>query len=356
MKMKMLLIPLVLLLIASLVAVGCAAPAPAPTPAPVPATGPQKITWMFGYYGPAAQPDIVYPFKEWAENVAARVWPEYDFELKWGFMGVIAQASEIVDAVGARMQDVGKWMPSKGPGKTDLSELSAFPVMPEDYEVASNIALEYYRTPLIVEEYDKWNTKVLSACVGMPQEMILTFPAESLADLEGKKIRMWGPYGKIFEKAGAVPIMTPVAEAYEALQRGTVEGALSGYPTSIHAYRWHDIAKNILVTGTGPTSWPIIVNTDSWNALPAKVQEAMTAEANLLPKYNKKSIEAAEAPSFETLAEAGVVIRESPPADKARLKTYVYEVVDIYVAEYDEKGLTGSEAWAKLKEIIAKWS
>jgi len=290
MKGKILLIPLVLLLIASLVAVGCAAPAPAPAPGPVPAAGPEKITWMYGYYGPSTHPQVVPPGEEWAANVAARVWPEYDFELKWGFMGVIASAPEIVDATGAGMQDCGRWMPSKGPGKTDLSDLASFPVLPPDFETASNAQLEYYRTPLIVEEYDKWNCKVLAPSVFSSQALILTFPAESLADLEGHKIRMWGPYCKMFEKVGAVPIMFSISEVYEALQRGTVEGAQTGHPENFVTYHFQDIAKNILVTGTGPTSWPIIVNTDSWNALPAKVKEAMTAEANLLPKYNKKSI------------------------------------------------------------------
>lgn len=356
MKRKMLLIPLVLLLIASLVACAAPAPAPAPTPAPVPATGPQKITWMFGYYGAPAHPQVVPPMKRWAENVAARVWPEYDFEMKWSFMGVIASGPEVLDATGAGMQDLGRFKPTDSPGKVDLSGLAQLPILPEDLEVAGEVMFEYWKLPMITEEYAKWNTMILTSSAFDAQELMLTWPAEGLDDLKGRKIRMWGPYGKIFVKAGAVPIMTPVAEAYEALQRGTVEGALSGYPTSMHAYRWQDVCKNILVSGTGPTGCPIVMNSDSWAALPAKVKEAMIAEALLVPGYTKKAILDASGPCLEDFEEAGVVIRESPAADKARLKTYVYEVVDIYVAEYDEKGLTGSEAWAKLKEIIEKWS
>ena len=355
MKGKMLLIPLVLLLIASLVAVGCAAPAPAPAPGPVPAAGPEKITWMYGYYGPSTHPQVVPPGEEWAANVAARVWPEYDFELKWAFGGVIAQASEIIDATGAGMQDCGRWMPSKGPGKTDLSDLASFPVLPVDYEAASNAQMEFYRTPLIVEEYAKWNCKVLAPSVFSPQNLILTFPAESLADLDGKKIRIWGPYCKMYEKVGVVPILFSISEVYEALSRGIVEGAMTGYPENFVTYHFHDIAKHIILVGTGPTGSPIIVNSDSWNALPAKVQEAMNAETNLMGKYSKKHVTAAEAPAFEALAEAGVVIREVPAADKVKFMALVYEVVDEVVAELDKKGLPGSEAWEDFAAICEKW-
>jgi len=293
--------------------------------------------------------------REWATNVAARVWPEYDFELKWAFGGVIASGPEILDATGAGMQDLGRWMPSKGPGKTDLSDLASFPVLPLDYEAASNAQMEYYRTPLIVEEYAKWNAKVLAPSVFNPQNLILTFPAENLADLDGKKIRIWGPYCKMYEKVGVVPILFSISEVYEALSRGTIEGALTGYPDSFFAYHMQDYAKNILITGTGPTSWPIIMNSDSWNALPAKVQEAMNAETNLMGKYSKKHITAAEAPAFEALAEAGVVIREVPDADKVKFMALVYEVVDEVVADLVKKGLPASEAWDSFAAICQKW-
>ena len=57
--------------------------------------------------------------------------------------------------------------------------------------------------------------------------LIMVDEINSVAELEGKRIRVWDAMGaSIMTAAGAVPQTIPASELYTALQRGTVDGAL----------------------------------------------------------------------------------------------------------------------------------
>ena len=50
------------------------------------------------------------------------------------------------------------------------------------------------------------------------------FPVNSVADIQGKKIRAVGYIGKLIKGVGAAPVSVPNAEIYTTLERGTADG------------------------------------------------------------------------------------------------------------------------------------
>jgi len=209
---------------------------------------------------------------------------------------------------------------------------------------------------LVVEELAQWNAMSVITMVMDPQEIMLTFPAERLEDLVGKKIRMWGSYLGAYDRLGVSTVSFSSSEIYEALQRGTIDGALTGYPTSHVARSHHEVSTDVFVMGVGPSAEPYLTNLDAWNALPTKVQDAMRAEAELLPTFVSKYLLEYRESSLKALKDAGITIRTAPPEDREKFMKTMYEVIEEEVQEFDARGLPASESWATFKKIIEKWS
>ena len=102
------------------------------------------------------------------------------------------------------------------------------------------------------------------------------FPVESLDDLKGKKIRVFSPsLAAYVEALGAEPISMPVSEVYGALQRGLMDGVLTG-TDQINAMKMWEIAPHLTDVRLAPTSGYIIVSQKHWDALSDDLKEIVT--------------------------------------------------------------------------------
>jgi len=288
--------------------------------------------------------------------VAARVLPDYEFELEAIGGGVIASGDAVFEGIQVGLMEMSEFQPGWYPDKAPLSYLSTFPVVPDDVLRANQTLSEYFTSPLVAEELAQWNAISLFALGVDPQELILTFPAEGLDDLVGKKIRLYGIYQTVYDRLGVSAVSFPSSEVYEGLQRGTIDGAITGWPTSHVSRSHHEVSTDALVMGLGPAASGYLINLDAWNALPTIVQDAMRAEAGCLPIAAGKYMLDYRASSFKTLEDAGITIRRAPLEDREKFMETLFELIEEEVRVYDERGVPASEGWATFKEIIERWS
>ena len=132
------------------------------------------------------------------------------------------------------------------------------------------------------------------------------------ADIAGKKIRVYSEGTAALAQAlGAAPVKLPFADVYTALQRGTIDGAITGFQ-GVQSQKMYEVADFLLVpasfTGTGYQGW--VANLDWWEGLPATQRAAL-----------EKAIRAAELHSRAKIIE-----------DRQNL-----------AAQYREKGMTVTE-------------
>jgi len=100
-------------------------------------------------------------------------------------------------------------------------------------------------------------------------------PVKMPKDFKGLKIRAAAPmHAEAVRALDASPVMMSSSEVYMALQRGTIDGAISG-PTSIEKRKWYESAKYITLPGAGYSLWPIMINLKVWKGLPPDVQGVM---------------------------------------------------------------------------------
>lgn len=104
-------------------------------------------------------------------------------------------------------------------------------------------------------------------------------PLESLADMKGKKVRVYSAtMSDMIEAIGAVPVTMAFAEVVPGMQRSVIDCAVTGANTGNLA-KWTDVATHVVPFVVGWSVMAIVANQERWDGLDPAVQEAVRSEA-----------------------------------------------------------------------------
>ncbi|WP_265519189.1 TRAP transporter substrate-binding protein [Nitratireductor luteus] len=132
--------------------------------------------------------------------------------------------------------------------------------------------------PMVAEIMrDRFNAHMLAIAPYPPQIVFCNAEVNSLADLEGKKIRGSGRMTSLFlEALGAEGVTMAFSEVPGALERGVIDCAVTGAGSG-YASGWYESSTHLVNLPLG--GWdPVVtaVNLDTWNNLDPAVQEFLT--------------------------------------------------------------------------------
>lgn len=103
----------------------------------------------------------------------------------------------------------------------------------------------------------------------------------SMADIQGLRMRIPGLGGKVLKKAGGNPVLMAGSEIYTALERGTIDATEWVAP-------FHDLRLGLNRTARyyyypgwhePGTMFELIINTNKWNTLPTDIQQIIETAA-----------------------------------------------------------------------------
>ena len=110
---------------------------------------------------------------------------------------------------------------------------------------------------------------------GQGYGFIMVDEINSVADLQGKRIRVWDAMGaSIVAAAGAVPQTIPASEVYTALQRGTVDGALRD-PFTAWSQGERDVYNTIVRPPIFTDAGGGFISAQAWNSLSPDLQNLL---------------------------------------------------------------------------------
>ncbi len=99
------------------------------------------------------------------------------------------------------------------------------------------------------------------------------------ADFAGLKIRGNTPMSiEAIKALGAAPLRMSSSEVYAALQRGTIDGASTGLG-SIVSRKWFEVSKNVSITASSYSVWPVMIGAKKWESLPDDVKTVISDAA-----------------------------------------------------------------------------
>ena len=139
-------------------------------------------------------------------------------------------------------------------------------------------ACSAYKAVLRRRMDSNWNAELLAIGASTPQVFWCRGNVGSLADLKGKKIRVFNNTLRDFVSGlGATSVSIAFAEVVPALSNGVVDCAVTG-TLSGNTAGWPEVTQSVFMLPIGWSFNAVAVNKKRWNALPEATRKFLSAE------------------------------------------------------------------------------
>ncbi|MDO6562471.1 TRAP transporter substrate-binding protein [Amphritea sp. 1_MG-2023] len=238
------------------------------------------------------------------------------------------------------------------PGRFKLTQAVEQPLLGASAEAASvahwRVHQKYFAK---ANEHD--GLEVIGLFTHGPGQIHMAQPITSLADLEGKKIRLGGGVqGEIGERLGVTSVGAPAPKVYEMMQQGVIDGVFipMGEQKSL---RLKEVAQNVVMLPGGMYmgSFAMFMNPDFLADLDAKDRQAiLSVSGEKLSAMAGRAWDAGDLEGVKAAEEAGVNIT-MVKQDDALDKEFVALTEGMDEAFYEAVADRGVDAKAALTEL-----
>ncbi|MBU4129293.1 MAG: TRAP transporter substrate-binding protein, partial [Proteobacteria bacterium] len=164
----------------------------------------------------------------------------------------------------------------------------------------------------------------------------------TLEGIKGLKLRGTGTSGLVQAALGASPVGTSMAECYQMLQKGVVDG--SSHPVESNK-GWklgevaHFMTQNFSTAYT--TTFAVFMNKDKWAALTPEQQKIIQEINGEWATKHGEAWDEADKLGMEFFLEKGGKVVPLSEAESKRWEEAVAPVIDDYIKSASEKGIDG---------------
>ena len=202
----------------------------------------------------------------------------------------------------------------------------------------------YFRTvdgkagEILKEEFERVGVKLLYWMGCYPLDFASKQPIRTLEDFKGKRIRGHGEMEVEGIKAlGASPTFLGGGEVYMALQRGTVDGALSA-AASFWDRKYYEVVKYITNVHYTLAIYGVLMNLKKWNELPPDIQKIILECSVEAQEWGRKEAEKADRECLELLKGKGMEIYVVPEKEKERWRKAAQPTIEVFLKRAGDKG------------------
>lgn len=280
-------------------------------------------------------------------------------QVKFEYFGA-GQLGKIPDMLGhleRGVADVAYVPPAFNEGKMPLSSVHNLPNLFSTSRVGSVAFLDTsLNTQILAHDYLRNGMRLLWGVMTSPYNVFTrSKPVKSIADLKGLKLKSAGGYADNAARAlGIVAVDIPSPETYQAIQLGTVDGAI--FPTvSARSYRLDEVAKHALY-GLDMTVFfaPYAISERVWQKLTPKVREALQQASREAMLRVADYTDAEESKMRKDFADKGLQISVISAAEKAEVKRLLDPLYAQWTKEMEGKGLPGRQVFDHYAAAIKK--
>lgn len=184
----------------------------------------------------------------------------------------------------------------------------------------------------------KYDHQMLSWTAYGTVEIYSNVPVRMPADMKGLKMRSFGLDGsKLLDTLGASSVTMSSQEIYQAMQRGTIDGYMSG-PSSVISRKLFEVTK--YGTNVAMMLLPFIASASKmwWDTLPDDVRTAVGEAALVAQKTSRDQGKADNDQVADKLREAGVEIADMTPEERTAWTEAASPLLEDYKAKTGETG------------------
>lgn len=261
--------------------------------------------------------------------------------------GMLLGAKDMVDGVIAGQADIGCVSTSYFPGRFVFSDAASLPLGIPDARTGSLVLWDLYRK-YNPEEFKK--VKILTLFTSAPSNIMSRKRVATLDDIQNLNLRASGGALQIINAWGANGVGMPMSATPEALQKGVVQGLFSSLDV-LKDFKFAELCQYVTLTNTVIYPFAVMMNMDSWNALPPDVQNVLDElgpeQADWTGTYLDGHVNASAEWSKANHQVEFITLSE---ADMAAWNAKLQPLVDNWVKAATEKGLP---AQAILEDVRA---
>jgi len=275
----------------------------------------------------------------WCKEVEKRSNGKVKFSFHPG--GSLSPAPQSYEAAVRGITDISMTATQWTAGRFPLSELIHLPLGVKSAEQGTKMINAWYKK-FKPKEFD--DVKVLYLFASGPSHFMTLKPLSSINDLKGMKIRAAGDTSKIVTVMGAVPVSVPIADAYEAYQRGICEGVLLSAET-LKSFRWGDLLHGLQMNdGIGATNaLCVVMNKKKWAALPPDLQKVLEEVSQEWIDKTGKGWDEIDREAIQYGESKGLKIVKISKEEEAVTAEKVKPLLDAFVEGMKKQGLPGDE-------------
>jgi TRAP-type C4-dicarboxylate transport system substrate-binding protein len=225
--------------------------------------------------GAANNPTNLEIYQPWTDRVNAAAKGAIVVEPRHG--PVLANLRNVYDRILNDVVQIGWGLQYFVTNKFPLTEIGALPFVVEPAEYRSeylSVALwRMYKSGALAAEYDMIVPLYLTILT--QSQLHMAKPLKTIDNWNG--LRIIGPsphYGVVITSMGAAPLSFAANEYYEALNRGSADGVITGF-TAFPSFKLQEVTKYHVNTGLGTAAGMVFMAKKRWDALPEIGRKAL---------------------------------------------------------------------------------
>ncbi len=316
--------------------------------APIVAAGP--VTLSYANFPPAPTFPCV-QMEQWKKEVEKRTGGKVAINTYPG--GTLLGAKGMMDGVIEGQADIGCLCMAYQPGRFLITNATSLPLGIPSAKVGSLVLWEIYKK-YKPKAFAK--VKVLTMFTTAPANVMCKKPIRNLDDMKGTDLRASGGAARILKAWGANQVGMPMSATPESLQKGVVQGLFSSLEV-MKDFKFAEICRYVTMTDTVIYPFAVVMNIDSWNALPKDVQKVMAdmsvEQAKWTGDYMDDHVKEANEWSKKTHK---VEFIELPKEEKAKWDKLLEPITNEWIQNAKGKGLPAEAIVEDIKAFTKKYA
>ncbi|MGD9865055.1 MAG: TRAP transporter substrate-binding protein [Pseudodonghicola sp.] len=295
--------------------------------------------------------------KPWAETLSAAS----DGGLKiqqFDAMSLGGKPMDLMDQAIDGVVDISMTMVGYTPNRFPRSEVFELPFISTTDTVATSLAYQQMIDESLQEE-EFAGIRILGGFVHGPGVIHAARPVETLADMEGLKLR--GPTrmtNALLKQLGATPIGLPLPAIPEALSKTVIDGTVIPWEVT-PAVRLSELVHNHTEFASREALYTativVAMNEQKYQALPAELRQVLDAHSGMaLSQLAGSELRKADAPGRAIAVEQGNDIVTLGDAEVSEWKAAAEPVLEAWVAEMEQRGIDGRATIERARALIAE--
>lgn len=225
--------------------------------------------------------------------------------------GAIAGVGEELETIGAGLAEIGTCQSLFDPAKLAVQNVTYYtPFISDNTNVVAKVVNDMHRDdPRMTAAYEENDVVYLGGPIIIDDYLMMTsFPVNSLADLEGRKIAAPGAALNWLGGTGAVGVSGNLTTYYNEIKTGVYDGVIV-FASAALPGKLYEVAPYITRAGMGAQyAGAICANKDWYEGLPEHVQNALKSGADEAMEWYLADLNAAVDMSFSKMQEAGATV------------------------------------------------